>query len=466
MMIRANAEILRFAQDDTLFQHGRCLQCAYMHLLYSALLAVALVVGSPFWLLKMLRHGKYRAGLSERFGRVPSRLQLPDGPGSIWVHAVSVGEVLAIAGLVQKLRERFPDRRIFISTTTATGQKLARSRFDEHNVFYFPLDFAFAIRPYLRALRPSLIVVAETEFWPNFLRLARASGAQIAIVNARISDRSLPRYYRLRALVRRVLETVSLFLAQSDEDMRRLIAIGAQPARCKVSGNLKFDIAPLAAPPAIVGQLRQSMLVGSAGPVIVCGSTVEGEEPQVLEAFRAVVAAVPNAVLVLAPRHPERFAQAADMVAASGLKWWRRSQWQPSQAVSGGVFLLDSIGELGATYSLADIAFVGGSLAPRGGHNILEPAMYGVATIVGPHTGNFRDIVELFQRAQAVLVAQDARELQATILDLLSDARKRRELGDRAADLLRSQSGATERTLDELSHLLAPQTTTMRGHEA
>ncbi len=424
-----------------------------MHLLYSAALAVALFIGLPFWLVQMLRHGKYRAGVSERFGRVPKRLNLARAEGSIWVHAVSVGEVLAVAGLINALRLRFPERRVYVSTTTLTGQKLARSRFGEDSVFFFPLDFAFAVRPYLKALRPALVVVAETEFWPTFLRLAGASGAQIAVVNARISDRSLPRYLRFRALLRRVLAPVGIFLAQSEEDERRLIGIGAKPERVKVSGNLKFDVAP-AAMPEIVGQLRAAMIAGGAGPVVVAGSTVEGEERSVLEAFSGVLEVQSNSVLVLAPRHPERFAQVADLVALSGMKFWRRSQWDVETPVGGGVFLLDTIGELGAIYSVADIAFVGGSLARRGGHNILEPAMYGVPVIVGPHTENFRDIVELFLRAAAVVVVQDAPALRAEICRLLADPGERRNLGDRAADLVQRQSGATARTLSEIERLL------------
>lgn len=425
-----------------------------MNLLYSAALAVVLVLGSPWWLVKMLRHGKYRAGLKERFGSVPARLHASDAAGCIWVHAVSVGEVLAVAGLIGRLRAHFPERRVFVSTTTATGQALARKRFGEENVFYFPLDFAFAISSYLKALRPALVMVAETEFWPNFLRLAKATGAQIAVVNARISDRSLPRYLRFRRLLRRVLAAVDLFLAQSDEDQRRLFAIGAPPERVQVSGNLKFDIHPPAEFPPIVGQLRAAMLTGGAGPVIVAGSTVEGEEEHVLAAFRAVAKDVSNAVLILAPRHPERFAAVAAMLQSSGFPVRRRSQWNATEPIPSGVFLLDTIGELGVTYSLADIAFVGGSLAPRGGHNILEPAMYGVPTIVGPHTENFRDIVELFRRADAVLIVRDAQQLQTEIIDLLKHAQRRAQLGGRAADLVHSQSGATERALAELGRLL------------
>jgi len=422
-----------------------------MHLLYSVALTVALLIGLPFWLIQMLRHGKYRVGLGERFGRVPARLTT--AAGSIWVHAVSVGEVLAIVGLVKALRQRLPERRVFVSTTTATGQELARARFGSDNVFYFPLDFAFAISPYLKHIRPELVVVAETEFWPNFLRLADESGAKIAVVNARISDRSLPRYLRFRWLFRRVLANVRVFLAQSPEDQRRLLAIGAPPERVRVSGNLKFDISPLGEP-AIVGQLRTAMITGGAGPVIVAGSTVEGEEPMVLEAFRRVLDLQTNSVLILAARHPERFASVANLVASSGMKFWRRSQWDGSEPVCGGVFLLDTMGELGAIYQLADIAFVGGSLVARGGHNILEPAMYGVPVIVGRHTENFRDIIELFRRAAAVRVVRDAGELGDEFLALLADAQKRRTLGEHGADLVRQQSGATARTMDELDQLL------------
>ncbi len=279
--------------------------------LYSVVLAVGMLVSLPYWLFQMARHGKYRKGLAERLGRLPSRLQLPkEQEPAIWVHAVSVGEVLAIAGLVEELRRRFAQHRIFISTTTDTGQALARQRFGEANVFYFPMDFAFAIRPYLRALRPRMVVIAETEFWPNFMRLAHASGARIAVVNARISDRSWPSYRRFRGLLRRLLANVDLFLAQTPEDAARLRDIGASAERVRVTGNLKFDI-PAPAPPAIVESVRKSIVDSGAGPVLVCGSTVEGEEPLLLKAFENLLVQHPRAVMILAPRHPERFAAVA-----------------------------------------------------------------------------------------------------------------------------------------------------------
>ena len=422
-----------------------------MYFLYSALLAAGMVVASPFWLWQMLRHGKYRKGLGERWGRVPARMAQSPGQPTIWIHAVSVGEVLAVSGLVDKLKAQFPDHRIVVSTTTDTGQKLAGARYGEQNVFYFPLDFAFAARPYLRMLKPRLVILAETEFWPNFLRLARSSGARVAVVNARISNRSWPGYKRFRFLLRRVLGHVDVFLSQTEEDRRRLIDIGAPEGRVSVSGNLKFD-APEPPEPAILGQLRTALHAENAGLVVVCGSTVEGEESLLAPAFQRLFEKHPQSVVLLAPRHPERFDSVAGLLKQQQLKLVRRSQWS-GQSLSGSVLLLDTIGELSALYALADVAFVGGSLVPRGGHNILEPARYGTAILVGEHTENFRDMVELFRKSEAVKITT-ARSVQQDLLELAGDAEKRDALGKRAADVLRTQAGATERTLAALKELL------------
>src|SRR5277367_1622819 len=272
-----------------------------MYLIYSALLAAGLLVSLPYWLLQGLRHGKYRAGLGERMGRIPRRLMVQPARPAIWIHAVSVGEVLAVSGLAAELAKRFSQYRVVISTTTDTGQKLARTRFGTENVFYFPLDFAFAIRPYLRLLRPELIVIAETEFWPNFLRLGHASGARIAVVNARISDRSWPGYRRVRSLLTRILQHVDLFLTQTGEDARRLEEIGAPKQRLQITGNLKFDVPAPDAPP-IVASLKAAFRDTDAGPVIVCVSTVDDEEPLLLQAFQNILASHPRAVMILAPR--------------------------------------------------------------------------------------------------------------------------------------------------------------------
>src|SRR5579871_3697130 len=291
-----------------------------MYLIYSALLAAGLLATLPYWLMQRLRHGKYRAGLSERLGRIPERLLVQPARPTIWVHAVSVGEVLAVSGLVNELKRQLPNYRIVISTTTDTGQKLARTRFGAENVFYFPLDFAFAIRPYLNLLRPELIVIAETELWPNFLRLGKASGARIAIVNARISDRSWPRYRRFQRLLALVLGQVDLFLTQTEEDARRLVQVGAPKDRIQVTGNLKFDVPAPTAPP-IIASLRAAFQQANAGPLIVCGSTVEGEEPILLQALVNILASHPRAVLILAPRHPERFSEVAELLGQLGIRF-------------------------------------------------------------------------------------------------------------------------------------------------
>jgi 3-deoxy-D-manno-octulosonic-acid transferase len=341
-----------------------------------------------------------------------------------------------------------------VSTTTTTGQNLARERFGAENVFYFPLDFGFCIAPYIRALRPKLVVMAETEFWPNFLRKAKRCGAKVAVVNARISDRSLPGYQRWKGILTRVLRNVDLFLAQSEEDKRRLIEIGAKEKRVRVSGNLKFDVKPPAKLP-IVEQLRAAIARSGGGPVIVAGSTMGWEDKSVLMMFSRLLGDFPNAVLILAPRRPERFDEVAAIAQTMSLRVWRRSVADlETTAVSGGVFLLDSIGELGSLYQLGACAFVGGSLENTGGHNILEPAGFGVPVIVGPHTHNFRDIVGLFRRADALIELplgypeEDAEALHAAVVSILN-----KQASDKLAhmnEVMRSQRGATARTVDAL----------------
>jgi 3-deoxy-D-manno-octulosonic-acid transferase len=423
-----------------------------MYVFYSLLLACAALLSLPWWTVQMLRLGKYRSGLAERLGRVPIRLNDAQ-PSSIWVHAVSVGEVLAVSQLIKDLQQQHPDRQIFVSTTTATGQALARQRFGANRVFFMPLDFGFAVRRYLNALKPQLIVIAETEFWPNLLHLARKRQTAVAIVNARISDRSFPRYKRFKWFFGRVLSEVDLFLAQTADDAQRLREIGAPTERVRVSGNLKFDIRPNAQPELITG-LRAA--IGKDAPVIVCGSTAEGEEEPLLAAFKAVQQQFPAAVMVLAPRHPERFEKVAALIASQGFSLQCRSQWQPAQLIRNGIFLLDSVGELAAIYELADIAFVGGSLVPTGGHNILEPAQYGAAILVGPHTFNFREIVTLFEQAGAVKTVT-AETLPAQFLLLLGKPEDRRRMGSAAKDLFAKHAGATRRTLEALAPFLKQQ---------
>jgi 3-deoxy-D-manno-octulosonic-acid transferase len=426
-----------------------------MYIVYSLLLGFAALLSLPWWLLQMARLGKYRAGFSERLGRVPARLHQVNAGGCIWIHAVSVGEVLAISQLVGELTRHEPQRQVFVSTTTATGQSLARQRFGDHRVFYMPIDFGFALQPYFTSLRPELLILAETEFWPNLLHIAKKNGACIAVVNARISDRSFPRYRRFRWFFSRVLSEIDLFLAQTEEDARRLKGLGACEERVRVSGNLKFDIR-LSTDSPIATQIRAAVPAGSA--VIVCGSTTEGEEELVLNAFRQLLQHYPDAVMILAPRHPERFEKVAGLIASAGFSLTRRSKWTPAVEIAAGtLFLLDTVGELASVYALAEVAFVGGSLLPLGGHNILEPAQHGVAVVTGPHTFNFREIVRIFQDGGALQIVT-AENLGTVLVDLLENPERRKLLGARARELFIANTGATERTLVALQPLLARET--------
>ena len=424
-----------------------------MYLLYNVLFFLVLILSTPWWLLQMLRYGKYRTGWRERLGLVPVRLLNDYSENTIWVHAVSVGEVMAMSRVIRELKAQLPEWRIVISTTTDTGQRLAKQRYGSHNVFYLPLDLSFAVRAYFRALRPQMLVLAESEFWPNLLRWARGSGACVAVVNARVSDRSLPGYLRFRGLLRQVMQNVDLFLAQSEEDARRLVQIGAPEQRVQVSGNLKFEIIP-PRDSDIAERFDEAVQRAEIGPLIVAGSTLDPEETELLRMFQQVAVQYPNAMLVLAPRHPERFDAVASLLESSGIGFQRRSQWDGETLIVGSVFLLDTIGELASLYGFADLAFVGGSLVPRGGHNVLEAAQFAKPILVGPSTENFRDIVDVFRRADALRVVTPE-TLTTTVLQLLENDAERTGLGQRALEVMRLQLGATEKTVKALLGLLA-----------
>jgi len=422
---------------------------------YNLALLLALVIGAPWWLWRMATTRKYREGLAERLGRV-RELEGRDGRPVIWVHAVSVGEVLAVSRLVKELDEALPDHFIAVSTTTLTGQELARERFGEGRVFYYPLDLPWAVRAHLNALEPQLLVLAETEFWPNLLSACFRRDISVAVVNARISDRSWPRYRRMRGLWRPFLERLSRVLAQSETDAERLVEIGCGAERVSVAGNLKFDVR--ATGEAEAARILKALRAGLR--LVVAGSTLEGEETALLEAWPQLLEADPRLVMVLAPRHPERFGAVADLVQASGYPWNRRTHWQnqPAGAVKllkpGQIVLLDSIGELASVYSVAAVAFVGGSLVPAGGHNPLEPAQFGVPTVMGPHYANFRAIAEDLRAHDGLRIAESG-ELAEVLVELLLDRTAAQALGEHARRTFERQAGATARCVEAILELVA-----------
>ena len=432
-----------------------------MYLLYSVVTLIAFVALSPYFLYQALRHNKYVGSLRQRFGYLPVSFNF-DGEDSIWVHAVSVGELLSARPLISELRRRYPRLRLFVSTTTLSGQQLARrSHMDVDGVFYFPFDWGFAVRRTLAVVRPKLFVMIENEIWPNLLRECRRRGVKTMIVNGRISYRSFPRYRLIRPFFRRVLADIDRFCVQGEETSRRLTELGADPARITITGSLKFDAIDTSLVPGRgPGRVLRFFRVSPNRLVFVAGSTQRGEDEAVIRAFNRVrsTAAGANALLVLAARHPERFAEVERLCRQEGLSTVRRSELPIDAEPRADAVVLDTIGELAPLYQIATAVFVGGSLVPAGGHNLLEPAACGKPIVVGPHMENFAEIVEAFLANGAVIQVRTERELEETIVSLMSDPVRRARLGAAARALVDANRGARDRTLTVIAGLLPPDT--------
>jgi 3-deoxy-D-manno-octulosonic-acid transferase len=419
---------------------------------------------SPYFAVKGLRTAKYSHNLRERFGNLPPEVvaRASHVEGSIWIHAVSVGEVLAAIPFGRELKQRYPARSVFVSTTTDTGQRLARERFDfADGVFYFPLDFRAAVRRAFRTIRPALVVIVETEIWPNFLREARDRNVPVVFINARISERSFRRSKAWRhvsfGFYEEVLGDATLFLAQSDADAERLDEMGAPPDRVVVTGNLKYDGEPPAVG-AFVKWLAGETQAQERWPVVVAGSVVADEEEAVLAAYDIVQRQWRRALLVLAPRKPDRFDVAARIVADRGWKAVRRSTLDLDRPLdeNADVLILDSIGELGGMYSIADAIFVGGSLVDAGGHNILEPAWFERPPVFGPSMENFRDMAQLFSSEGAGIQVRTGEQLGKTWVQLIRDTAVRDRMGKKAKELAEKNRGATKRSIEYVAKILQP----------
>jgi 3-deoxy-D-manno-octulosonic-acid transferase len=434
--------------------------CGVMMLVYSALLTMALVVSSPWWLLRMATTQRYREGLRQRLGGVPAGLVAAvRGKRAVWVHAVSVGEVLAASRLVGELEAALGDEyRVVVSTTTRTGQALARERFGIGRVFYMPLDFAFSVRAYLRGVKPVALVLMESELWPRMLRECGRGGVPVVVANARVSDRSFARAQRMQWMWGRVMRKPALWLAQSEQDALRLVIAGVRSERVQVAGNMKYDIR--AAKRSRVPERIRTLAEGR--PIFVAGSTVEGspaEEMLVIEAWKASLQGTTKALLVLAPRHPERFAMAEAMLRS--VRYAKVSEHlgagNEDEISSLGieVVLVDTIGDLAAVYGVADVAFVGGSLVRKGGHNPLEPAQFGVPVVMGSSFENFRDVVTKLKEAGGICIVQDEAALGKVVAELLSDRAEAKAIGEAGRRVFEEQQGATERSVRAIVSVIA-----------
>jgi len=438
-------------------------------------MGLAALMTAPYWLIQGIRRGKYLSNLGERLGfSLPELKNLPaERLGAIWVHAVSVGEALSGVALAKRLKETYPQRPLIVSTTTATGYALAKERMPFADaVIYFPFDWTFCVRKFLNAVKPSLVVVLETEIWPNFLRECRRRDILVLFVSGRISDRAFARFqeylglfgFYLRPFLVSVLQNAAAFLMQTDSDADHIRALGAPAERVKVSGNLKYDMA-LPAPTPLSIWLEEECKRRERWPVIVAGSVVATEEPLTLISFGVVQGDFPRALLVLAPRKPERFAAAAEFIEESHRKFVRRSDLSvvgpgitlKANGNSNGipddvtVFLLDSIGELASLYPLADGAFVGGSLVDAGGHNILEPAAFGKVPVFGPSMENFAEIAARFVAANAAIQVESPEDAGVEWIHLLKDPEKMKRMGDAAKQHVESSRGALDRAMAEIA---------------
>jgi 3-deoxy-D-manno-octulosonic-acid transferase len=443
------------------------------------LTALAVLLALPYWLVQAIRYGKYHSNLKERLGLAYSALPLQREPrsGAIWLHAVSVGEVLSGVGLARRLKERYPERPLIVSTTTLTGQAVARERMPFADaLIYFPLDWGFAVRRAFRAMQPQIVVILETEIWPNFLREAQRQSVPVAYISGRLSSRSFARYQRwmgaigflLRPFLKRVLSIPSVFLMQTEQDAARVRTLGAPADHVSVGGNLKYDLElPTATP--LADWLEREAGAQGRRPLVVAGSVVANEENLALIAFGTAQGEHSRAFLVLAPRKPERFEAAAAFINESHRKFVRRSALQvpgpngkapqPSAATASlpgdvTVLLLDSIGELASLYRVADVVFVGGSLVPSGGHNILEPAAFGKIPVFGPHTENFAEMTSRFVEAGAAIRAESPEDVGVAWIDLLKDPPRMQEMGARARRLVEQSRGATSRALEAVERFL------------
>lgn len=429
-----------------------------MYLAYSLLLSLGLLVLIPHFLYQALAHGKYIAGLRQRLGSLP---QVNDKP-VIWLHCVSVGETQAARPLVQRLKQQFPHHALVVSTITRTGQSLAHDVFRNQaaSVFYFPFDWRWTVRRALRTINPDAVIVMETELWPNFLRECQARQIPVALVNGRISRQSFRRYKLITFFLRRVLSSLTIAVMQSEMDAERLGTLGMSKERLFTAGNLKFDAQVAGGLASKTEEIRTRFGLNAGSPLILAASTHSNEEEILLESVKQL-SKTTSVRLMIAPRHPERFKEVANLIQQSGLSWTRRTSPADPNDANTNVILLDTIGELPATYELAQIVFVGGSIVDKGGHNVLEPAAAGAAVVTGAHTHNFQTIVALMHEAGAIIQlpplesAAAADEIAHVFAELLADTEERTEFGKRAKQLVTTNQGAADRTMKLIAPLLS-----------
>ncbi len=433
-----------------------------MYFVYGLLYTLGFIVLLPAFAVSAILRVKHAAGFYQRLGFLPAFT--PDARYVVWIHCVSVGETNAARSLVDAIRDSYPDHRLIISTVTRTGQKLAREIFADKAdcVFYVPFDFRWTVRKVLRHFEPNALLLMETELWFNLIRETNKAESRLAIVNGRLSQRSFDRYSKIKTFMKRVLGYLDLALMQENADATRIMGLGLRASKVKVLGNLKFDHDADTRERVLTTELRERYGITPDAPLVIAASTHAPEEKWILEAFKQVWKSPSGNLprLMIVPRHPERFADVAEQIKATGFSWVRRSEAPSDRDLTAEVILLDTIGELRAAYPLAEIVFVGGSLIPHGGQSIFEPASAGKAIVVGPNTANFTAAVAEFEKQNAIIQlpkvdeANIAAELAETFAALLGRDDLRHSLGRNAVEVMDRNRGAAGRTIEYLAPLL------------
>ncbi len=426
-----------------------------MYFIYNLFLIVIIILLFPFLYIWAIA-GKH--GVSERLGKLPRKAeQRLSSKKVLWLHAASVGEIKLLSSIVSRIKNIKPDYSIVVSTLTKSGKKEGQGSLKGVDLFfYLPLDFPFLIRKVFNKINPQALIIVETEIWPNLIREARISGARIALINGRLSLKSFQRYLKFRSFFSHIFSFYDLFCMRTQEDAKRLLLLGANPEKVKVLGNLKYDIAIPDNLSLSRDDLKEELGIPPGSKVVVAGSTEQGEEKMLLDVFKRLKQDIPDLFLILAPRHLNRIKQVENELIGAGFKYQRKTQMEKKSQAKGNldVILLDTIGQLLSLYSIAEVAFVGGSLIPFGGHNILEPAIYSVPVLFGPYMDHFKESSELLKKSGGGILIKDSEELYLKISQLLQDEVKRKTIGQKAFDFIQRQQGSSDKTVDLILNLI------------
>src|SRR3990167_1443614 len=438
-----------------------------MYLLYNFLLTISIVFVLPWWLLNLVK-GKYRKGFWQRMGFYPvfphprplpilRQAQDAGERGNIWIHAVSVGEVIASTSLIKSLRKEYPDIKIILSTVTDTGQQIAKEKIKEADyIIYFPFDFSWSVKRALNTINPIICIIMETELWPNFLREANKKAVPVAVINGRISERSFKRYRMISLFMKNVLESVTLFSMQTEDDAKRAIALGANHNNVRVSGNIKYDNEFKEIEEEKVKEIKNTLGVNNSDRIFIAGSTHPGEEETIIRLYSHILKNHPDFRLVIAPRHIDRVGEVEEIVKRKGLASVRKSEIRnPKSEIQNPIIILDTIGELGSLYSIADIVFVGGSLIPHGGQNILEPAFYKKPVIFGKYMMNFQEIAKEMILSGGGIQVNDEKELIKEVDGLINNGKKMIEIGEKGYQVIMKNRGALQKNLELIGEIIS-----------